>query len=213
MFLRANVRKKNGKAHRYFSVVENRRLAGGGFTQRQVLYLGEINDSQEAAWRKTLEVFDERGERTQRLALFPEDRPLPPDALNAVQVKLGQMELRRPRCFGNCWLGQLIWRQLGLGRFGGEKLGRERGAVEWVKVLELLVINRLIDPGSEFRLHRQWFDRSAMDELLGRDFAVAAKDRLYRCLDLVLPHKEAVFEHLKQRWADLFNAGERDGCG
>jgi len=64
------------------------------------------------------------------------------------------------------------------------------------------VINRLIEPGSEFWLHRQWFERSAMDELLGSDFAVAGKDRLYRCLDLVLPHKEAVFQHLKQRWRD-----------
>jgi hypothetical protein len=206
MFLRPNVRKKNGKAHRYFSVVESRRLAGGKSTQRQVLYLGEINDSQEAAWRKTLEVFDARRECSETLALFPDDRPLPPDAVNAVHVKLDQMRLRRPRCFGNCWLGQMVWRQLGLDRFWAETLGAQRGEVPWAKVLELLVINRLIDPGTEFRLHRQWFDRSAMDELLGCDFAVAGKDRLYRCLDLVLPHKDAVFAHLKQRWKDLFNA-------
>ena len=206
MFLRANIRKKNGKAHRYFSVVENRRVADGKFTQRQVLYLGEINDCQEAAWRKTLDVFDARRQRSQTLALFPGDRPLPPDATNAVRVKLDQMRLRRPRCFGDCWLGQNVWRQLGLERFWDEKLGAQRGEVAWAKVLELLAINRLIDPGTEFRLHRQWFDRSAMDELLGCDFAVAGKDRLYRCLDLVLPHKEAVFAHLKQRWQDLFNA-------
>lgn len=206
MFLRANVRKKNGKHHRYFSVVENRRLTDGRSTQRQVLYLGEINDSQEAAWRKTLEVFDARREHSQTLALFPEDQPLPPDAVNAVQVKLDQMQLRRARCFGNCWLGQVVWRQLGLDKFWQEKLAEERGEVPWAKVLELLVINRLIDPGTEFRLHRQWFDRSAMDELLGCDFAVAGKDRLYRCLDVVLPHKDAVFTHLKQRWKDLFHA-------
>jgi hypothetical protein len=206
MFLRANVRKKNGKQHRYFSVVENRRLTDGRSTQRQVLYLGEINDSQEFAWRKTLEVFDARRERSKTLALFPEDRPLPPDAVNGVQVKMDQMRLRRARCFGDCWLGQVVWRQLGLDRFWDEKLGAQRGEIPWTKVLELLVINRLIDPGTEFRLHRQWFDRSAMDELLGCDFAVAGKDRLYRCLDLVLPHKDAVFAHLKQRWKDLFNA-------
>jgi hypothetical protein len=206
MFLRENVRKKNGKEHRYFSVVENRRLGAGKYTQRQVLYLGEINDSQETAWRKTLEVFDARRERSETLALFPEDRPLPPDALNAVHVKVEQLQLRRPRCFGNCWLGQLVWRELGLDRFGDEKLRAQRGEVPWAQVLELLVINRLIEPGSEFRLHRQWFERSAMDELLGTDFAVAGKDRLYRCLDLVLAHKEAVFQHLKQRWRDLFSA-------
>lgn len=207
MYLRANVRKKNGKQHRYFSVVENRRLASGTCTQRQVLYLGEVNDSQETAWRKTLEVFDERRKRSETLALFPEDRPLPPDAANAIHVKLDQMQVRRPRCFGNCWLGQLVWRQLGLDRFWEETLRAHRGEVAWAKVLELLAINRLIEPGTEFRLHRQWFDRSAMDELLGCDFVVAGKDRLYRCLDLVLPHKDAVFQHLKERWQDLFSAG------
>jgi hypothetical protein len=206
MYLRPNVRKKNGKEHRYFSVVEKRRLADGKYTDRQVLYLGEINDSQEAAWRKTLEVFDARRERSETLALFPEDRELPPDALNAIQVKVDEMQLRRPRCFGNCWLGQVVWRELGLDRFWDEKLREQRGEVPWAKVLELLVINRLIEPGSEFRLHRQWFDRSAMDELLGSDFAVASKDRLYRCLDLVLAHKDAMFQHLKQRWRDLFSA-------
>jgi len=206
MFLRENVRKKNGKEHRYFSVVENRRLGDGKSTQRQVLYLGEINDSQETAWRKTLEVFDARRERSETLALFPEDRPLPPDALNTLRVKVDELQLRRPRCFGNCWLGQLVWRELGLDRFWDEKLRAQRGDVPWAQVLELLVINRLIEPGSEFWLHRQWFERSAMDELLGRDFVVAGKDRLYRCLDLVLAHKGAVFQHLKQRWRDLFSA-------
>jgi transposase len=73
-------------------------------------------------------------------------------------------------------------------------------------VLELLVVNRLIDPGSEFHLHRQWFDHSAMDVLLGQDFAVAEKDRLYRCLDRVLEHKQDLFVHLQQRWKDLFDA-------
>ena len=206
MYLRAHTRKKNGKAHRYFSVVESRRLADGSSTQRQVLYLGEINDCQETAWRKTLEVFDENRERPETLALFPDDRPLPPGALNAVQVKLDQMQLKRPRAFGNCWLGCEIWRQLGLDLFFQKKLSGQRGEVPWEKVIELLAVNRLIDPGSEFRLHRQWFDRSAMDELLGWDFAVAGKDRLYRCLDLMVPHKDEVFAHLKERWKDLFNA-------
>jgi transposase len=207
MYLRANTRKKNGKQHRYFSIVEKRRLARGGSAQRQVLYLGEINDTQKAAWQKTLEVFDERGKCSETMSLFPEDRPVPPDALNAIQIKLEGMQLRRARCFGNCWLGQWVWRQLKLDRFWGEKLEGRRGRVPWGKVLELLSINRLIDPGSEFRLHRQWFDRSAMDELLGVDFEVAEKDRLYRCLDKVGEHKDALFAHLKERWEDLFSAG------
>src|ERR1700683_3048676 len=114
MFLRSNTRIKDGKQHRYFTVVESRRLQSGKVAQRQVLYLGEINDSQQAAWRKTLEVFDEAEQRAASLSLFPEDRALPADALDGVQVKLPEMELRRPRAFGNYWLGCELWRQLGL---------------------------------------------------------------------------------------------------
>lgn len=208
MFLRAKVRKKDGKQHRYFSVVENRRVGRNKTAQRTVLYLGEINDSQEGGWRNTLEVFDESRQQYATLSLFPEDRELPSEAIDTVQVKLNEMELRRPRAFGNCWLGCELWRQLGLNAFWQEKLSSEvhRETVPWEKVLRLLVVNRLLEPGSEFRLHRHWFDQSAMTELLDTDFAVAEKDRLYRCLDRLLEHKHALFAHLRQRWQDLFAA-------
>ena len=163
MFLRSNKRIKDGKEHRYYTVVESRRLRSGKVAQRQVLYLGEINDSQEAGWRKTLDVFDERQCRYTALSLFPEDRPVPADAIDSVQVKLSEMKLERARPYGNCWLGCELWRQLHLDRFWAEKLPEGRESVAWAQVLELLVMNRLIDPGSEFRLHRQWFDQSAMD--------------------------------------------------
>jgi transposase len=206
MFLRSNTRIKDGKQHRYYTVVESRRLQSGKVAQRQVLYLGEINDSQQAAWRKTLEVFDEEEQRITPLSLFPEDRPVPADAIDSVQVKLGEMKLERARPYGNCWLGCELWRQLQLDRFWSEKLPQGREGVAWPQVLELLVVNRLMEPGSEFRLHRHWFDHSAMDVLLGEDFAVAEKDRLYRCLDRVLEHKQELFVHLQQRWKDLFDA-------
>jgi hypothetical protein len=170
------------------------------------LYLGEINDSQQAAWRRTLEVFDEAEKRLTPLSLFPEDRPVPADAIDSVQVKLSEMRLERARPYGNCWLGCELWRQLQLDRFWSEKLPQGRESVTWPQVLELLVVNRLIEPGSEFRVHRHWFDHSAMDVLLGEDFAVAEKDRLYRCLDRVLEHKQDLFVHLQQRWKDLFDA-------
>ncbi len=206
MFLRVNQRKKNGKLHRYFSVVENRRLGDGQSVQRQVMYLGEINDSQQAAWRKTLEVFDEERGQYQTLSLFPDDRPLPGDAVNAVSVKLSEMRLLRPRSFGDCWLGCLLWDELHLSAFWEPRLADARAEVPWTKVLQLLVVNRLIDPGSEWRVHRQWFCRSAMDELLGVDFAVAAKDRLYRCLDRLLGHKDELCKFLTERWKTLFHA-------
>jgi transposase len=206
MFLRSNTRIKDGKRHRYYTVVESRRLQSGKVAQRQVLYLGEINDSQQVAWRKTLEVFDEDQHRFTPLSLFPEDRPVPADAIDSVQVKLSEMKLERARPYGNCWLGCDLWRQLQLDRFWSEKLPQGRESVAWPQVLELLVVNRLIEPGSEFRVHRHWFDHSAMDVLLGEDFAVAEKDRLYRCLDRVLEHKQDLFVHLQQRWKDLFDA-------
>ena len=211
MFLRTYQRRKNGKAHRYFSIVENRRIAGRGvkgdhIAQRTVLYLGEINDSQQAAWRKTLEVFDGTGERPRQLALFPDDRPIPPDALNALQIRLSEMKLLRPRRFGDCWLGCWLWQRLELDRFWRQRFEDARGEVPWEKVLQLLTVHRLIDPGSEYRLHREWFLGSAMDELLGVDFQAASKDRLYRCLDRVLAHKDDLFRHLRQRWQDLFAA-------
>ncbi len=208
MFLRAKIRKKDGKQHRYFSVVENRRVGQNKTAQRTVLYLGEINDNQEAVWRETLEVFDEHQQQYTTLSLFPDDREIPAEASDSIQVKLSEMVLRRPRAFGNCWLGCVLWRQLRLEEFWEEKLSEavKRETVPWAKVLQLLVVNRLIDPGSEFRVHRQWFDQSAMAELLEADFAVAEKDRLYRCLDRIVEHKPALFQHLRERWQDLFQA-------
>ncbi len=114
MYLRSNRRKKDGKEHRYYTVVESRRLKTGKVAQRPVLYLGEINDSQQAAWRKTLEVFDEEQQRYTPLSLFPEDRAAPGDTLDSVRVKLSEMKLERARPYGSCWLACELWRQLRL---------------------------------------------------------------------------------------------------
>jgi transposase len=206
MFLRATNRRKDGKDHRYFSVVENRRLASGKTAQRTVVYLGEINDHQAAAWRKSLDVFDEDAHQHRTLSLFPEDREVPLDALDSLRVKLSGLELRRPRAFGNCWLACQVWRELGLEEFWQQRLPAGREAVSWEKVLRLLVVNRWIAPGSEWSVHRRWFLDSAMDALLDVDFAVAEKDRLYRCLDRLVAHKTDLFVWLKQKWADLFHA-------
>jgi len=206
LFLRSTNRKKDGKDHRYFSIVENQRVSPTKTAQRTVLYLGEINDQQQASWRKTLAVFDEDKQQYTNLNLFPDDRPLPEDAVDSIQVKLSGLQLRRPRPFGNCWLASELWHQLGLGDFWRDRIGEGRESVSWEKVLRLLVVNRLLEPGSEFRVHRHWFVESAMDALLEENFAVAEKDRLYRCLDRILEHKQELFVWLKQKWAELFAA-------
>ena len=205
MFLRSKRRFKNGKWHRYYSVVENRRLPGDRVVQRQVLYLGEINDSQEAVWRKTLEVFDEQRRTTCQMALFPEDREIPPDAVNALSLRMTELTLRRSRAFGDCWLALGLWRELRLDAFWAEHFDGEEGDVAWEQVLAILAINRLVAPGSEWRVHREWFLQTALDELLGVDFAAASKDRLYRCLDRLVEHKDALHRHLVERWRTLFD--------
>jgi len=206
MFLRSKRRFKNGKWHRYYSVVENRRLPGDRVVQRQVLYLGEINDTQEAAWRKTLEVFDEQRQTTCQMSLFPEDRQIPPDAVNALSLRMAELTLRRCRAFGDCWLALRLWRELRLDQFWAEHFARQEGDVAWEQVLAILAINRLVAPGSEWRVHREWFLQTALDELLGVDFAAASKDRLYRCLDRLVEHKDALHRHLVERWRTLFDA-------
>ena len=204
MFLRSYKRKKNGKWHEYFSVVENRRVAKGKTVQRTVLYLGEITGSQEDAWHRTLQIFDQDTGKTLTKSLFADYNEITNHDIDSIRVKLSQMQLCRPRTFGDCWLGCQLWQQLGLDEFWSDRLGKSRSDISWPKVLELLVVNRLIRPGSEFYIHRQWFDQTAMDELLHTDYRIAAKDRLYRCLDRILQHKEDLCKHLKSRWEDMF---------
>jgi transposase len=207
MFLRATIRKKDGKEHRYFSVVENRRVGDGRVVQRHVLYLGEINDRQEFAWRKSIEAFEGGGSRPRTLSLFPEDRceGLLDDG-TIVRLRLKHMRLCRPRTFGSCWLALALWRELGLDRFWKARLPASREGTRWDEVLFVLVAYRLLSPGSEWRLHRDWFEKSALADLLGSDASLSAINTLYRCHDRLLVHKHAVFEHLVGRWQDLFNA-------
>jgi transposase len=204
MYLKCNRRFKDGKEHRYWSLVESRRLAGGRVVQRPVLYLGEINDSQREAWIRSIEAFDEDAHCQRRLTLFASDRELPADHADGVRVRLSEFELRRPRQWGACWLFSELWAQLGLDEFWRDKLGVSREGTDWEHVLQVLTAYRLIDPGSEWRLHRHWYEHSAMGDLLGEDARVAEKDTLYRCLDRLLVHKRALFDHLTQRWKDLF---------
>jgi len=209
MFLRCTTRKKNGKEHRYWSVVENKRCAGGQVVQRHVLYLGEINDQQQHAWQKTIELFEHGQSRPRTVALFPAERAVEAavDEAHVVRVKLAEMQLRRPRQWGACWLACQLYEQLGLDQFWGERLPPSRKGTRWDLVLQTLCVYRLIDPGSEWRLHRHWFEQSALADLLGADFGQLAEcHKLYECLDLLVQHKAALFDHLTARWKDLFGA-------
>src|SRR5882762_8042229 len=174
MFLRCKVRRKDGKQHRYWSVVENSRVTGGRVVQRHVLYLGEINDTQELAWRRSIEVLEDGAARPRTLSLFPEDRVqgLLADA-SIVGVRVSELRLRRPRQWGVCWLALMLWRELQLDQFWSKRLGVSRKGTNWAQVLLVLVAYRLLAPGSEWRLHREWFQRSALADLLGEDAGLA----------------------------------------
>ncbi|TAN35214.1 IS1634 family transposase [Patescibacteria group bacterium] len=207
MFLRAKSRTKDGKTHRYWSVVENRRVVGGVVVQRQVLYLGELNDNQRAGWVRTIEAFSGEDPKAKQVALFPDDREeLPILACETIRVQLDKIELRRPREWGACWLGLYLWDILELDTFWKQRLPSSRKGTNWLNILKALTCYRLIDPGSEFRFHREWFLRSAMGDLLWEDYSLAQKDKPYRCLDLLLKHRDELFHFLKGQWGNLFGA-------
>ena len=174
MFLRCNRRNKDGKNHEYWSVVENRRLGDGRVVQRQVLYLGEINASQREAWRKTMEIDDEGGRR--QVSLFAAGS-MPADDVQAIGVRLSELRLERPRQWGACWLSCELWAQLGMDGFWAARLKPSRQGTPWLKVLQTLVAYRLIDPGSQRRLHRHWFDASAMADLLNAGLRTGREER------------------------------------
>lgn len=206
LFLKCHPRTKDGKEHRYWSICENRRTAQGQRFQRQVIYLGEINDSQKASWIKQIEVFDATAQASTTLALFPEDRLGPSQVAPAVQIRLSEFEIRRPRQWGACWLALGLWKLLKLDEFWAQRLESSREGTPWRLLLQALSVYRLIDPGSEWRLHRQWFDSTALSDLLGPDFQLGCKENLYRTLDQLLAHKQALFTHLRAQWEDLFGA-------
>jgi len=198
---------KDGKEHRYWSIVENHRMAGGRVAQKHVLYLGEINDSQREAWWRSIEVLENSKKTPRKISLFPEDRNVQSNDHDVIHVHVNQMRLANPRQWGACWLALLLWDQLQLDGYWAGKLPPSREGTRWLNVLKILVSYRLIEPGSEWRLHRDWYGKSAVGDLLGDYKEVVPYQNLYRCLDKLVEHKDGMFAFLKRRWQDLFNAG------
>ena len=198
---------KDGKEHRYWSIVENHRLSGGRVVQKHVLYLGEINDSQREAWWRSIEILENGKQTPRRISLFPEDRMMQSTDHDVIHVHVNQMRLNRPRQWGACWMALLLWDKLQFDRYWAGKLPPSREGTRWLNILKILVCYRLIQPGSEWRLHREWYGNSAIADLLGEEAEVVPYQNLYRCLDKLVEHKEGMFTFLKQRWQDLFNVG------
>jgi len=198
-------RKKDGKEHRYWSIVENHRISGGRVVQKHVLYLGEINDSQREAWWRSIEILENGKKKPRKISLFPEDRNVQSYDQDVIHVHVNQMRLNRPRQWGACWMALLLWDQLQLDRYWAEKLPPSRKGTRWLNILKILACYRLIQPGSEWQLHREWYGNSAIGDLLGEEGEAVPYQNLYRCLDKLLEHKEGMFTFLRQRWQDMFN--------
>jgi transposase len=205
MFIKRRTRTKDGKTHVYYSICESLRVSPQRIVQRQVLHLGELNTTQWERWQRTIDVVHEDGQRYQR-RLFADREGVAPNEADVLEVKLSSLQVKTPRRFGDCWVGCQLWSQLGMDTFWHQALAEEAGEVPWEKVLELLVVNRLLAPRSELFVHEKWFGQTAMDLLLDSSALVAEKDRLYRCLDRLLEHKTDLEKHLAARWKDLFAA-------
>ena len=209
MFLKCSTRRKDGKVHRSWSIVESRRV-GQRVLQQHVLYLGEVTDQQRVSWERAVHVIDETGRQDRQLVLIPAEptssATLTAAEVDAPPVRLSALRLERPRQWGACWLADSLWRKLCLDKFFSACLGDTREGTAWEKVLRALTIYRLLSPGSEWRMHRHWFATTALPNLLAADESLAQPTTLYRCHDLLRAHKEALFAHLRARWTDLFAA-------
>ena len=218
MFLRATKRKKDGKVHLYWSVVENVRVGRRVF-QRRALYLGELNDSQHAEWQRAVEAIDENGRVTQ-LKLFPEERAPESDDGSIVRIQMNRLSVRNMRNWGEVWLGLQLWDMLELDNFWSSRIDKSRKGTDWLALLKAIVFYRLTAPGSELQMHERWFKDCAAEELFGPG-VLTGRSTLYNCLDKVLfPHeqwkkprnertlsfKDDLFFYLRERWAGLFGS-------
>ena len=218
MFLRATTRRKDGKLHYYWSLVENVRVGRRVF-QRRALYLGELNDSQQKEWQHAVEAFDEKG-NVRQLKLFPEDRAPEDGDGQVVRIRMDSLVVKNMRNWGEVWLGTELWDKLGLDGFWASRLPASRKGTDWLALMKAIVMYRLTDPGSELAMHANWLANTAVEELVGTG-ALTGLSTLYNCLDRVMwpadewnkprgerknSFKDDLFFFLRDRWSGLFGS-------
>ena len=202
MFLRRCERSKNGKKHTYWTLVESVRTAQGS-RQKVVAYLGELKACEQSGWAQLGQRL--QGDEKPQPTLFDpphHDDPLPED--ETVLVRLKDIRLERLRDFGDVWLAWGLWRLLELDRLLAELMPAGREGVPWPTVAAILTLARLCAPASELHIENVWYRRTALEDLLGVPVEQVHTDRLYAGLDQLLPHKEALEKHLKERLGNLF---------
>lgn len=204
MFLRRFERRKNGKPHSYWALVESYRTAKGS-RQRVVAYLGELTAGEQDGWAKLGSHLDgESKARRPQLTLFDPPRRDEPRDDEPLLVKLSSIRLERPRDFGDVWLAWGLWRMLGLDELLEKLIEPGREDVSWAVMAAILTVARFCEPSSELHIADTWYRRTALEELLGVTPEQVHTDRLYKALDELLPHKEALEKHLRERLGELF---------
>lgn len=203
MFLRPYTRRKSGKTHHYYALVESVRTEKGP-RQRVVAHLGELNHSEERRWQRTAVFYNRQGE-AQQLRLFPDDGALSlPQEPDVVRVKLSSTGWTNGRPFGDVWLGLWLWHFLKLDEIVDQHMPMGHHTVRPADVVAIEVINRLCAPSSEFAVAEHWYASTGLEDLLGVAGGEITKDRLYRTLDLLLKAKEGIEEALQKRLGSLF---------
>ena len=202
MFLRRCVRRKSGKRHTYWALVESYRT-GRGSRQRVVAYLGELKRGEHSGWAQLGRKLS--GEDRPRRSLFdPPHYDDPADDDEPVLVRLKGVAMERLRDFGDVWLACGLWRLLELDRLLGDVMPRGREEVPWPTVAAILTVARFCKPQSELHIEDTWYAQTALEDLLGVPGEKVHTDRLYAGLDVLLPCKEALEKHLRGRLGDLF---------
>lgn len=202
MFIKSHTRLKDGKSHRYYSLVESLRTARGP-QHRTLAYLGELNATAAAAWRRSISVLNGDGSERQ-LELFASDAPELPSGERVVQVVLDRVRWERPRDFGEVYLARHLWCLLGLDDLLAQLMPGGEPEIPWPVMAFILTAARLVAPSSELAIEERFYPRTALDDIVGVPEAKVNKDRLYRALDRLLPHKSAIEAHLKGRLGMLF---------
>lgn len=202
MYLRPYRRKKGGKVHTYFALVESVRTDAGP-RQHVVAHLGELNASEERRWRRTV-VFHNRQGDAEQLCLFPDDDTELPDDPNIVRIRLREVGWTNARRFGDVWLARWLWQYVGLDAIVARHVPQGKETVPPADIVAIEVINRLCQPCSEFALAEHWYASTALDDLLGIPDEAVTKDRLYRTLNQLLKGQLSIEDDLKKNFGTLF---------
>ena len=202
MFLKRLERRKNGKGHTYWALVESIRTAKGS-RHRVVAYLGELKRSEKNGWAQLCCQLN--GQARPQPSLFDPPHYDDPTDDEPVLVKLKSIRLERLRDFGDVWLALGLWRLLGLDQLLSHLMPSGREEVSWEQVAAILTIGRFCEPSSELHIADTWYRRTALEDLLGVGVERVHHRRLYAGLDQLLPHKEAIERHLKERLGNLFD--------